>query len=131
MEDYLTIIVSAFCSIVSALGGGGIIYYRQTRRMKEADVDAKQSEEWKKLYEKLDADSRAKDQKIDTLLAERQQMHNQLVERDRTIAIKEIQIERLKFARCDTTGCRRRRPPREYEAIDISNPSDEKNDTAT
>ena len=43
--DYLTIIASAFCSIVGALGGGGIIYYKQTRRMKEDEVEDKQTDE--------------------------------------------------------------------------------------
>jgi len=127
--DYLTILASAFCSIVGALGGGGIIYYKQTRRMKEAEVEAKQSDEWKKLYEKSDEDSREKDRKIDALYCERQQMYNQLIERDRTIAYKDIQIERLKFARCDINGCRRRRPPREYEACDATEKSNEKDDT--
>lgn len=128
--DLLTILVSAFCSIVGALGGGGIIYHKQTRRMKEAEVEAKQSDEWKKLYEKSDDDSREKDKKIDALYDERQQMYNQLIERDRTIAYKDIQIERLKIARCDINGCRRRRPPREYETSDTPDRYHEKDDNA-
>ncbi len=127
--DYLTIIVSAFCSIVGALSGGGIIYYRQNRRMKEVEVDAKQSDEWKRLYEKSDEDSREKDRKLDALYTERQQMYNQLIERDRTIARKDITIERLRFTRCDVNGCRRRRPPREYETYDTVDKENEKDNS--
>ena len=127
--DYLTIIVSAFCSIIGALSGGGIIYYRQNRRMKEVEVDAKQSDEWKRLYEKSDEDSREKDRKLDALYTERQQMYNQLIERDRTIARKDITIERLRFTRCDVNGCRRRRPPREYETYDTVDKENEKDNS--
>ena len=109
--DYLTIIASAFCSIVGALGGGGIIYY-------------------KKLYEKSDEDSREKDRKIDALYTERQQMYNQLIERDSIIAKKDIVIERLRFTRCDVNGCKRRRPPREYEIYDTLDKDNEKDSTA-
>lgn len=113
--DFLTIIVSAVCSIIGALGGGGIIYYRQTKHMKEAEVDAKQSEEWRKLFEQSDEDSRKKDKKIDGLYEERQNLYNKLLEKDRIIARRDIDLERLNFARCYVNGCKRRQPPRDYE----------------
>lgn len=116
--DAVTIIVSAICSIIGALGGGGIMYYKQTRRLKEAEVEAKQSDEWKKLYEKSDAEASEKNKKIDELYAERQGMYNKLIEKDSIIARKDIEIERLKFTRCFVNGCKRRRPPREYEYYD-------------
>lgn len=113
--ESLTVIISALSALVGALGGGGLLYFRQNRRLKETEVEAKQSEEWKKLYETSDKDSREKDLKIDALYAERQRLLERLIERERVISQKDIEIERLSFARCDVNECRKRKPPRRYE----------------
>lgn len=111
----MTVIVSALSALLGALGGSGLLYFRQNRKLKEIEVEAKQSEEWKKLYETSDTDSREKDHKIDALYSERQGLLERLIEKERVIASKDIEMERLSFARCDVNECRKRKPPRRYE----------------
>lgn len=115
MDNGIVILISALASLIGALGGGGVMYYRQTKQLKEAEVEAKQSDEWRKLFEQTDADSREKDKKIDGLYEQRQELYNTLLEKDRLIASKDIEIQRLNFSRCYVNGCRRRQPPRDYE----------------
>lgn len=113
----LSVVLTAIVSFVSAMGGGSILFVRQNRRMKELEIESKQSDEWKKLYELSDADSKRKDNKIDELYTERQQLLERLIGKERHISSLIVYIERLLFARCDVDECGKRCPPRHYKAI--------------
>lgn len=126
--DSITAIATVIATLIGAVSGGGLLYYRQTRKIKEIEAEAKQSAEWKKLFDQSDEDSREKDKKIDALYEERQQLYKQLIERDKTIAQKDIQIERLRFMRCFINGCRKRQPKREYETF-VEAETDTENET--
>lgn len=128
--DTLTVIITALASFITALGGSSILYLRQNRRLKDMEVESRQSDEWKRLYETSDKDSREKDAKIDSLYGERQRLLAQLIAKEREASSLKVEQERLMFARCDVNECRKRRPPRRYEsAPDVNDkPNDKPND---
>lgn len=115
--DTLTVIITALASFITALGGSSILYLRQNRRLKDMEVESRQSDEWKRLYDISDRDSREKDSKIDSLYGERQRLLAQLIDKEREVSTLKVEQERLSFARCDVNECRRRRPPRRYESV--------------
>lgn len=114
--DTLTVIITALASFITALGGSSILYLRQNRRLKDMELESRQSDEWKRLYETSDKDSREKDAKIDSLYGERQRLLAQLIAKEREASSLKVEQERLMFARCDVNECRKRRPPRRYES---------------
>lgn len=86
MNESIITIINLIGSILGILGigtgvGAGMLFYSKNKRMKEAEArmkeieaEAKQSFEWKKLYDISDTDSREKDAKIDKLYDERQSL---------------------------------------------------------
>lgn len=127
--DYVTLLINAVISLLT-IGGGSILFVRQSRRMKEVEVEAKQSDEWRKLFDQSDTDSRDKDRKIDTLYEERQQLYHKIIEKDKIIAGKDIMIERLKFDRCEIADCLKRHPPRKYGVAYLDNENEKNNPPA-
>lgn len=113
--EWVNIVVTAAIALLSALGGAGLIFWRQTKRMKEAEAEraevATQHEyvkEWKELYEKKEAKVNELDAKIDDLRKElrAEQMKNNLLE---------LEKEKLKWAKCTVNGCKNRQPPHYYD----------------
>lgn len=126
MSETIVTVINSIGTILGILGvgtgvGAGILFFSQNKRMKEAEArmkeieaEAKQSLEWKKLYDVSDADSREKDTKIDKLYDERQELLHKIIEIERRSAVKDIKIAHLEYERCDNNDCNKRHPPRIY-----------------
>lgn len=102
--------ISFVPSIISALITGLLtwigtfLFYRQKRDRLDIENEAKQSEEWRKLYLDSKRDSEDKDAKIDELRKEINRMQQKIVEMERKIQLNTIY-------RCEDVQCKKRRPP--------------------
>lgn len=104
-------------AIVSGLLAGGLtpfLFFRQERNSKDIENEAKQSEEWKKLYEETKEELKERDAKIDALYA---QIHEQRdTEADMAKHITEVEVEntKCKMMMCEVPSCPNRRPQTGY-----------------
>lgn len=127
--NWLTAIVSAICAIIGALGGGSILYFKQNKKDKEADIEAKASLQWKELYERSQqevdeakAELREVKEQYEQLRLREEEGHRQGTE-DKVSLIKEnaqLQMtnQHLCFWRCNVRGCAKRVPPQEIDIIE-------------
>jgi len=72
--EWINIIVTAVCSLLAAIGGGSIIYYKQNRALKNAEVQGKNVENetkaidnWQELYQEVKQENLRLSTKIDEL----------------------------------------------------------------
>ena len=114
--DWISIIVSAVCATIGALSGAGILFYRQTKRTKEAEankaeieVTKNQSDEWQELYyEQRDRVKEAREECMRLRLLKEESMNkaNKL----------ELENQQLEWFRCTVNNCKMRKPPRLFDA---------------
>ena len=97
--DINTIIqlIAAGTTLLTVLGGGSIFYISITKQLKQAevkdknvDIELKEADAWKDLYEKSQERANKKSETIHSL-------YEKLNEKDRTINEKEAEILRLKY----------------------------------
>jgi len=81
--------IPAVVGAVTALGGT-FLYYKQEKDGKEIENEAKQSEEWRKLYLESQEDSRRKDEKIDKLYDKIDEMNKRMVKMEKQVEINRI-----------------------------------------
>ncbi|CAJ0592262.1 unnamed protein product [Cylicocyclus nassatus] len=105
LGNLLTMLITAL-----ATWGGTFLFYKQEKRSKDIDNEAKQSEEWRKLYldsqedsRKKEEDSRKKDEKIDELRKEMSDMRRQMNNLERRVILNSIY-------RCNRVDCSNREP---------------------
>lgn len=133
METY-TVIYTSIIALISALGGGSVIFFRANKKLKNIEVESRQSDEWQRLYKTLLDDNRDKDTKLDALYAERQKLYERLADGEKESAMREMEyikqsamaeVERtkLEYARCDVDDCLKRKPPRVYNQSNQTNKS--------
>lgn len=109
--------IEIVAAIISGILAGGLtpfLFFRQDRNSKEIDNEAKQSEEWKKLYEETKEELDERDAKIDELY---QQIHNQRdTEAEMAKHITEIEVEntKCKLLMCEVPSCPKRQPQTGY-----------------
>lgn len=116
-------------AIIGSLGGmtgiASLLYIKQERKSKDLDNEAKQSEEWRKLYEEergcclqarkdYDETIKEKDAKIDELFAEISNQRNQKVELHNRIAEMTVELTKLRMLKCEAVNCVNRKPPTGY-----------------
>lgn len=72
--EWINIIVTAVCSLLAAIGGGSVIYYKQNRALKSAEVVSKNVENetkaidnWQELYQEVKQENLRLSNKIDEL----------------------------------------------------------------
>ena len=113
--EWFNVIVGAICSLLGAFGGGGILFWKYNKQLKQGEVIRNQSDEWKRLYEEADQERKAKDEviakkdaKIDELY---KAQHNDAEEK---IQLK-MQVQQLKWFHCTVPGCSKRRPPHVFD----------------
>ena len=143
--ETLVLIIGAIANLLAILGGGSIFYISVTRKLKQVevqdksvDVELKQADAWKELYDKSQERCEKKSETIRGLYA-------QLNERDKTINEKDAEIMRLKYEKeacereaqfrekqlewdkCLVNGCIKREPPRDHQRpMAISQPKTDK-----
>lgn len=111
--EWVSTIVAAIVGLLSALGGGSIIYARQTRQLKEIENEAKQSEEWRKLYEEMKKEVAERERKIDNLYCEISRHRDEKVEMRKEMTRLEVKVVKLEYAKCESSYCPDRVPPTE------------------
>lgn len=123
-------------AIIGSLGGitgvASLLYIKQERKSKDLDNEtkgigneAKQSEEWRKLYEEerecflqackdYDETIKRKDAKITELFTEINNQRNQKAELHNKIAEMTVELTKLRLLKCETVNCINRKPPTGY-----------------
>ena len=108
-------IISALTTLLGILlGGGGVLFWKQDKRAKEIENEAKQSDEWRKLYERSEQDSRDKSDKIDRLYDEKKELRERFEALMAECAELKIQNKELEYQKCQRFECLKRCPPRFY-----------------
>ena len=121
-------IISALTTVLGILlGGGGVLYWKQDKRAKVLENEAKQSDEWRKLYERSDQDSRDKDAKIDAMYAEKKELRQELDRKSEEITELKLKNKELEYQKCQKFECPRRLPPRFF----VCNSKSENNENQT
>jgi len=96
--------------LIAFIGGGGLaslIMIKVQRRSAEADVEAKVSEEWRKLYEEM----KQKADKVD-------EMWHDLVKLQGTVSKIQMELAVANSMRCEILNCPKRKKPRPIKAQD-------------
>ena len=122
-------IISALTTLLGILlGGGGVLFWKQDKRAKEIENEAKQSDEWRKLYERSEQDSRDKSDKIDRLYDEKKELRERFETLMAECAELKIQNKELEYQKCQRFECLKRCPPRFYNQNNkINEDTSEKN----
>lgn len=108
-------IISALTTVLGILlGGGGVLFWKQDKRAKEIENEAKQSDEWRKLYERSEQDSRDKSDKIDRLYDEKKELRERFEALMAECAELKILNKELEYQKCQRFECLKRCPPRFY-----------------
>jgi len=122
-------IISALTTLLGILlGGGGVLYWKQDKRAKEIENEAHQSDEWRKLYERSEQDSRDKSGKIDRLYDEKKELRERFETLMAECAELKILNKELEYQKCERFECLKRCPPRFYNQNNkINEDTSEKN----
>lgn len=122
-------IISALTTVLGILlGGGGVLFWKQDKRAKEIENEAKQSDEWRKLYERSEQDSRDKSDKIDRLYDEKKELRERFETLMAECAELKILNKELEYQKCERFECLKRCPPRFYNQNNkINEDTSEKN----
>lgn len=115
-------IISALTTVLGILlGGGGVLFWKQDKRAKEIENEAHQSDEWRKLYERSEQDSRDKSDKIDRLYDEKKELRERFETLMAECAELKIQNKELEYQKCQRFECLKRCPPRFYNQNNKTN----------
>lgn len=93
LGNLITVLVTA-----AVTWGGTFLFYKQEKKSRDIENEARQSEEWRKLYLESQEDSRKKDDKIDELRKEMGDMRRQLIHLERRVQLNSIY-------RCENLKC--------------------------
>lgn len=108
--DWLTTIAAGIIGCVS----GNIalfVFFPQMRRMKNIENEAKQSEEWRKLYIEAKNETKELSGKIDSLYIDKGKQRDQEVLLHQTVAELSVENTKLKILKCELPACGKRTPP--------------------
>lgn len=142
--EYIDVIVTALVSLISALGGGSIIYFHQTKRLKAAeaalaeskvendevarwrDLFDKKNEELKKTEEKLGADLERARAYIEDRRAKIGEMYTEIddLKNEKHVLISKynslmLVVGSVKMNYCNRPNCPDRIPPKEMTVEDL------------
>lgn len=107
-------------TIVSGVIAGGlsgfswIFFLKQDRDSKEIDNEAKQSDEWHKLYEEAHEELKNRDAKIDELYAQISKQRDCKGELQKENAALSVEITKLRLLMCSIPACPNRKPQTGY-----------------
>lgn len=120
----IEIIVTAAVSLITG-AGGMLLFFPQVRRSKIIENEAKQSEEWKKLYDEerrmaseerkeWEGERKRLNDKIDDLFIQITKHRDEKAEITKGNTALEVEITRLRMLKCEVINCPNRKPPTGY-----------------
>lgn len=118
-------IISAIVGLVGGGAGSMLIFYPQMKKTKVIENEAKQSEEWLKLYkeerDQRDEDRKEWEEKRVWLESQIKELHSQIntLHGDNLAMAKqmtelEVELTRLRLLKCEVVNCLHRKPPTGY-----------------
>lgn len=120
----IEIIVTAVVSLITG-AGSMLLFFPQVRKSKIIENEAKQSEEWKKLYDeerKMAAEERKEwesercrlNGKIDELYIQITKHRDEKAAITKSNTELEVEVTRLRMLKCEVVNCLKRKPPTGY-----------------
>lgn len=120
----IEVIISSAVSLILGIGST-VLFFPQTRKEKNLQNEAKQAEEWKKLY---DEERKARDEdqkdweqertrldaKIDDLYVQINRHRDEKAEIIKRNTKLEVENTRLTMLKCEVVNCLNRKPPTGY-----------------
>ena len=92
--ELLNVIVTAVCSLLAAIGGGSVIYYKQNRALKSSEVVGKDIENethaidnWQELYQEVKQENLRLSKKVDELYKQQHTLMQQVFELQNEVKI--------------------------------------------
>lgn len=119
----MTELIIAFSSVITLiLGGGGILFYKQSKRLKRAEAEAAEkavitkdlenqkstNDEWIRLYKETK-------EELITTRAKNAELQNKLQKAVEVEGHQRLVINDLEWSRCVVNGCLKRQPPRDFQ----------------
>lgn len=132
------VVISLLSLLGTVLIGGGVLFYRQTKRFKKAEAKLKEMEsaslekdvlakdlqnvktttaEWISLYEEQKGYSKRLENKIQVLNDELKLKNKAINEYKELDTKQRLLISNLNWARCEVNGCEKRKPPRDFQTL--------------
>jgi gas vesicle protein len=102
----ITGIIGCVCGNIAVF-----LFLPQIRKAKNIENEAKQSEEWKKLYVEAHQELSEKGKKIDCLYEEISKHRDESVKNGVEKAKLEVEITKLTLLKCTRPNCSNRQPP--------------------
>jgi septal ring factor EnvC (AmiA/AmiB activator) len=90
------------------------LFFPQMRKSKIIENDARQSEEWKKLYDETHAEVKEKEAQINELYQDITTHRNEKAELRVQVAELQVENAKLKLLKCELPKCPNRKPPTGY-----------------
>ena len=120
----IEIIVTAAVSLITG-AGSMLLFFPQVRKSKIIENEAKQSEEWKKLYDEerrmaseerkeWESERNRLNDKIDELFAQITKHRDEKAEVIKANTALEVENTRLRMLKCEVVNCPSRKPPTGY-----------------
>lgn len=114
----MTELIVTFSSLITIIvGGGGILFYKQSKRIKNAEAQSAEMEnqkritdEWKNLY----LTTKDEKEKIDNELNKLRNTYHECLNLEAT---HRVLITKLKWSRCEVNNCINRIPPRDFTKL--------------
>ena len=102
--SWVDVVVNAAIGVAGAIGGGGIIYWRETKRSKKLENDSKKLDnnekvisEWKEMYHEKEKKCNEKDAMLAQKDAEKEQLQKKIhalyEERSKYMAKRELELK--------------------------------------
>lgn len=105
----VTVIVSCVASNIMVF-----LLFPQERKSKIIENEAKQSEEWRKLYNEEREERSRLNTKIDDLYVQVNLLRNEIADKSDEVSKLSTENAQLKVLKCTKPGCPNRQPPSNY-----------------
>lgn len=110
--EWFNVIVPAVCSIVGAFGGGSILYFKQTKQLKNVEVTHAIVDEWQELTSEYKNQIKEQSDKIDKQSAKIDELYKNIRTLETSTNVLNKKIDELESQRCTVFPCALAKPPR-------------------
>lgn len=116
--ELVSTIVTIITTLIGLVGGSvGIIFWRENKALKQAEVqnqlvevELKEADEWNKLYKEQKEKYDAKSAELKTLYAENAKLKDD-------VNRYKFKIQQLNWFKCCDNLCNKRQPPRNFNEL--------------